>query len=98
MVEEGSPEEILSKMDALFLIQWVVGALATRAWRSLGFLVDPATKEPRVDFEDARTAIDGVAALLPVLEKKLEASQMSRLQGVLADLRVNYVQKKGASR
>ncbi len=97
MAEEGSVEEIISKMDALFLIQWLVGALANRAWQSLGFLVDPATTELRVDLEDAQTAIDGVAALLPILEKKLEASQMSRLRGMLADLRVNYVQKKGAT-
>jgi hypothetical protein len=88
---EQTPEQPANLVD---LLRWFVGVLAGSAWQHLGLVPDPTTKKIEQNFDDARLAIDTVAAVLDLLRPRLDDRQRREMEALLADLRLNFVEQK----
>lgn len=74
-------------------------ALSAVAWQKMGLRTDALSGKIVRNIDEARIAIDAVAALAALLEPALDASDRNRLQGLVRDLRLNFVtQSKDATR
>jgi len=93
---EGPPEEPLPKADVYVLLQVSVMQFAALAWQKMGLRADPFTNQVEKDIEQARLAIDAVAALLDKLLPHLQGQQARDFQSLLTDLRLNFVRQAGA--
>lgn len=85
----------VAELSAGDLIQWVIAALAEKAWERMGLVANPATGQIKRDFEDARLAIDSIGALTELLAPRMDPAGNSRLRTLLADLRINYAAQRG---
>ncbi len=92
--EDRSAETAETPMDTTSLLRWCVSLLAANAWQRMGLIPDPATKKIERNFEDARLAIDAVAALMEQLRVRLGDSERRQLEALLTDLRMNFLQQK----
>jgi len=84
----------IASLSAGDMIQWVIAGLAEKAWERMGLVANPATGKITRDFEDARLAIDAIAALVDLLAPRIEPAGLRRLQTLLADLRINYAAQR----
>lgn len=84
----------IASLSAGDMIQWVIAGLAEKAWERMGLVANPATGKITRDFEDARLAIDAVAALVDLLAPRIDPTGLRRLQALLADLRINYAAQR----
>lgn len=87
--EESSREPI----DVNEMLAVLVDQLASVAWQKLGLQPDIMTGQIHQDLGQARTAIDAVAKLSEVLESNLDDEDKRRVQGMVRDLRINWVEK-----
>lgn len=94
---EGAEGFPLEDLTSAYLIRWFIATLAAKAWECLGLVANPLKQEIKTDLEQARVAIDAVAALIPVIEGDMEDDEASRLKSLLRDLRVNFVEKNRGS-
>lgn len=85
----------IASLSAGHMIQWTILRLAEKARERVGLVANPATGKITRDFEDARLAIDAVAALVDLLAPRPEPAALRRLQTLLADLRINYAARRG---
>lgn len=67
--------------------------LSALAWQKLGLQPDLSTGKVHKDLEQAKLAIDAVAAIVPLIEERLDGEDRRQLQNLVRDLRVNYVEK-----
>lgn len=73
--------------------------IASLAWQKMGLQPDIITGKIETDMAQAKVAVDTVAMLAEVLEPHLEDESDKRsVQNMVRDLRVNYVEKSGASK
>jgi len=86
----------LLALDSASLLAWFVGVLASRAWVDMGLLADPVTGEAAKRLESARLAIDALEGLSRVLKDRVSPEEARRLEGLLADLRLNFVRQAGS--
>ena len=96
MSDEEKVEGIsLASVDSLTLLQTFIGALASKAWVTMGLM--PGTEgKVKADLAQARIAIDGVAALADVVERHSEDAKVKgELRDLVATLRMNYVNQSG---
>ncbi|MDI6894435.1 MAG: DUF1844 domain-containing protein [Bacillota bacterium] len=84
----------IASLSAGDMIQWTIAGLAEKAWERMGLVANPATGKITRDFEDARLAIDAVAALTDLLASHIDPAGFRRLQSLLADLRINYAAQR----
>lgn len=63
------------------------------AWGKLGLHPDILTGQIETDLVEAKVAIDIVGHLADTLEPQLDDEDKRRIQGMVRDLRLNYVQK-----
>ena len=93
--EESSEREGtgLPTMDVYALLGSFIGVLAMNTWYWMGLLKNPSTGQLDRDLGQAKVAIDTIASLIQQLEGKVDASEWRDLQGLLSDLRINYVQQ-----
>ncbi|MBC7340705.1 MAG: DUF1844 domain-containing protein [Firmicutes bacterium] len=84
----------IASLSAGDMIQWTIAGLAEKAWERMGLVANPATGKITRDFEDARLAIDAVAALVDLLAPRIDPAGLRRLQALLADLRINYAAQR----
>ncbi|MEW6547046.1 MAG: DUF1844 domain-containing protein [Bacillota bacterium] len=84
----------IASLSAGDMIQWAIAGLAEKAWERMGLVANPATGKITRDFEDARLAIDAIAALVDLLAPRIEPAGLRRLQTLLADLRINYAAQR----
>jgi hypothetical protein len=63
------------------------------SWQKLGLQPDIITGRLEQNLGEAKVAIDLTAHLAGVLEPGLDDEDKRRVQGLIRDLRVNYVQK-----
>lgn len=84
----------VASLSAGNLIQWTIAGLAEKAWERMGLVANPATGKITRDFEDARLAIDAIAALVDLLAPRIEPAGLRHLQALLADLRINYAAQR----
>lgn len=75
------------------LVRVLLAELSMRAWVHLGLIAHPATGLVVADLPSARLAIDCCAALLEQLAPRLAPAERGELQRMIADLRMNYVQR-----
>ncbi len=87
----------LLALDSEALVTWFTGVLANRAWVDIGLVADPLSGEVAKNLESARLAIDAIDGLVKVLRGKVGADEVRHLEGMLADLRLNYVRQAGSA-
>lgn len=81
-------------MTAEDIITMSIGLLQQQAWVSMGLVMDPTTKTVTKDLEQAKLAIDAVAALANLIAPGLEESVQRELRAMVSDLQVNFVQQQ----
>lgn len=67
--------------------------MAQVAWQKLGLQPDTISGKLEQNLSEAKVAIDVVANLAGVLEPQLDDADRRQVQGMLRDLRMNFVQK-----
>lgn len=77
------------------VVAFSIEQFAEVAWQKLGLHPDPITGSIEMNLAEAKTAIDVVGFLAEKLESQLDDDDKRRVQGLVADLRINFVQKSG---
>ncbi|NLL61369.1 MAG: DUF1844 domain-containing protein [Candidatus Atribacteria bacterium] len=99
--EKESPEKEQSNEQKIYphqlplatLLVWFIGILNSKAWEDLGLISDPDTGEVKQDFKRAKISIDSVEFLLNQIKDELESEDKKQIENLLANLRMNYVEK-----
>jgi hypothetical protein len=91
--EEKKQEEHFKEPDLSVLFVWFISMLSGKAWEYLGLIMNPETKEINKDIKKAKIAIDTVAFLYDQIKDDLNPEDFKRIENLLANLRMNYVEK-----
>jgi len=91
--EEKKQEEHFKEPDLPVLFVWFISMLSGKAWEYLGLIMNPETKKMNKDLKKAKIAIDTVAFLYDQIKDDLNPEDFKRLENLLANLRMNYVEK-----
>jgi len=91
--EEKKQEEHFKEPDLPVLFVWFISMLSGKAWEYLGLIMNPETKEINKDIKKAKIAIDTVAFLYDQIKNDLNPEDFKRIENLLANLRMNYVEK-----
>jgi hypothetical protein len=81
-------------IDANAVIPEFVQVLADLSWQKLGLRPDAATGTVHRDLDQAKLCIDAVAALVGVMEPRLEGSDLREIRNLVTNLRMNFVQQQ----
>lgn len=87
--DEGEPPDI----DVYSLLRMSVGMFVEQAWIHLGLRMAPNKTKIEQNLPQAKVAIDTVDFMIRQLEPDLDESEKRELDVVLANLRMNYVQR-----
>ena len=91
-VENRPPEMVdIVSLDTYSLLGLFLGLLAEKAWQTMGLRTKPGTDKTETDFDQARVAIDTVDFLVEKVQPRLPDDERRRLEGLAADLKLNYV-------
>ena len=88
--EEMSEEEIAGAKDPASFLNFLM-SIASNAASSLGMMEHPVTHERSVDLELAKHWIDVLGMLQKKTQGNLNPSETKMLEGLLADLRMQFV-------
>jgi len=91
--EEKKQEESFKEPDLPVLFVWFISMLNGKTWEYLGLIMNPETKEINKDLKKAKIAIDTVAFLYDQIKDDLNPEDFKRIENLLANLRMNYVEK-----
>ena len=91
--EEKKQEEGFKEPDLPVLFVWFISILSGKAWEYLGLIMNSETKEMNKDLKKAKIAIDTVAFLYDQIKDDLNPEDFKRIENLLANLRMNYVEK-----
>ncbi|TFG93438.1 MAG: DUF1844 domain-containing protein [Candidatus Atribacteria bacterium] len=91
--EEKIQEEQFKEPDLPVLFVWFISMLSGKAWEYLGLIMNPETKEMNKDLKKAKIAIDTIAFLYDQTKDDLSSEDFKRVENLLANLRMNYVEK-----
>jgi hypothetical protein len=91
--EEKKQEEHFKEPDLPVLFVWFISMLSGKAWEYLGLIMNPETKEINKDLKKAKIAIDTVVFLYDQIKDDLNTEDFKRIDNLLANLRMNYVEK-----
>jgi len=92
--EEGkTQEENFKEPDLPVLFVWFISMLSGKSWEYLGLIMNPETKEMNKDLKKAKIAIDSIAFLYDQIKDDLSPEDFKRIENLLANLRMNYVEK-----
>lgn len=83
-------------IDAYEVLAVMVEQFAAISWQKMGLQPDPITGKTAVDLPQARLCVDVTADLCRHLVPQLDAEDKRRMENLVADLRINYVQRAGA--
>lgn len=89
-VEEGADEEIPGADDQASFVNFL-STLATNAAASLGAVPHPATGQRSLDLETGKYWLDILAMIKEKTKSNLHPQEARLLDGLLADLRMQYV-------
>ncbi len=81
----------IGSLDTYSLIGLFLGILVEKAWQTMGLRTKPGTDKIEADFDQASVAIDTAGFLAEKLQPHLPDDEKRRLEGLVADLRLNYV-------
>ena len=90
---EKKPSEMVDirSLDTYSLLGLFVSLLAEKAWQTMGLTTKPGTDKIEADLDQARVAIDTTAFLAEKVEPHLPDIEKRQLEGIVADLKLNYV-------
>ena len=88
--DEMSEEELASAKDPASFLNFLM-SIASNAASSLGMMEHPVTHERSVDLELAKHWIDVLGMLQKKTQGNLNASETKMLEGLLSDLRMQFV-------
>jgi len=91
--EEEKREESLKELDLNTLFVWFISMLSGKAWEYLGLIMNPETKKINKDLKKAKISIDTIAFLFDQIKDGLNKEDFNRIESLLANLRMNYVEK-----
>ncbi len=91
--EEEKREEPLKELDLNTLFVWFISMLSGKAWEYLGLIMNPETKKINKDLKKAKISIDTIAFLFDQIKDGLNKEDFNRIESLLANLRMNYVEK-----
>jgi len=91
--EEKKQEEGFKEPDLPVLFVWFISMLSGKTWEYLGLIMNPETKEINKDLKKAKIAIDTVVFLYDQIKDDLNPEDFKRIENLLANLRMNYVEK-----
>jgi len=91
--EEKKQEEHFKEPDLPVLFVWFTSMLSGKAWEYLGLIMNPETKEINKDLKKAKIAIDTIVFLHDQIKDDLNSEDFKRIESLLANLRMNYVEK-----
>ncbi|HBY57748.1 MAG TPA: hypothetical protein DEG96_07825 [Candidatus Atribacteria bacterium] len=91
--EEKQEEPLLKELDLTTLFVWFISMLSGKAWEYLGLIMNPETKKLNKDLKKAKIAIDTIAFLFDQIKDALNKEDFNRIESLLANLRMNYVEK-----
>jgi len=90
-----SPEESESRLPSLEdSIVFCFNLIQSQVFMYLGLIADPATGQVRKDIEQAKTGVDFAAAMLEAVRPVTAPSTLRLLEGLVADLKINFVRNK----
>ena len=78
------------------LLAMTVGMLAEAAWVKMGLRLDPISQKMERDLDQARLAIDCLAALVERLGPLEDERTRRELTTLLTDLRLNFVRQQAS--
>ena len=82
-----------AKVTVLELLIHDIDPLIQKAWTCMGIALPYGEKEPKVNMDDAKLAIDVVEFLASKIEDRLQPEEVKSLKQVIANLQINYVKK-----
>ena len=86
------PEMVdIVSLDTYSLLGLLMGLLAEKAWQTMGLRTKPGTDKIETDLDQARVAIDTASFLAEKVQSRLPEEERRRLEGLMADLKLNYV-------
>lgn len=91
--EDEKQEKGFKEPDLPVLFVWFISMLSGKAWEYLGLIMNPETKEMTKNLKKAKIAIDTVAFLYDQIKGDLSPEDFKRIENLLANLRMNYVEK-----
>lgn len=83
-------------MSVYPLIMIMVDQFASVAWQKMGLQPDPMTGKIHQDLEEARVAIDVAVGLAAFLKEKLDDDDQRRIDSLVRDLRMNFVNQSSS--
>lgn len=90
----GEPgAEAAPEITVAAVLKGTVELLAVQAWQHMGIQVSPQTGRLGQDLPQARLAIDAASAILEKLQPHLVDNERREYEGLLTNLRINYVQR-----
>jgi len=75
------------------LVVMMIDQLAAVAWQKMGLQPDMLSGTVDKNLPAAKVAVDAVAALVPLVEDKLEESDRREMHNLVRNLRLNFVEK-----
>ena len=87
MGDEGKPIDVY-EYAVKMLEMW-----ASIAWAKMGLTPDIMTGTVGMDLPQAKVAINVASLLADTVEGQLDEEDRRRVQGLVRDLKINYVQK-----
>ena len=75
------------------MVAIMLDQLASMGWQKLGLQPDPMTGKMEASLSQAKAAIDAAAALAAILEPQLDESDRREVQNLIANLKINYVER-----
>ncbi len=80
-------------LDVYMMLTAMLEQIASVAWQKLGLQPDIMTGKIEQDLAQAKVAIDVASEVAAHLEAKLDDEDRRQIQGMVRDLRINWVQK-----
>ncbi len=91
--KEKEVGEETKELDLPTLFIWFISLLSGKAWEYLGLIMNPETKQINQDLKKAKISIDTIAFLYEQIKDFLSREDFNRIENLLTNLRMNYVQK-----
>ena len=91
--EEVKEEEHFKEPELPVLFVWFIGMLSEKSWEYLGLIMNPETKKANKNLKKAKITIDTIAFLYDQIKDDLNKEDYKRIESLLANLRMNYVEK-----
>lgn len=79
-------------VDVFEVLTVMVEQLAAMAWQKMGLQPDFVTGKIEADLAQCKAAIDATAAVVQIIEPKLDDDDRRQVQNLVRDLRINYVE------